>query len=358
LEGIPFRQQIFECFMKPNVVPANTGQDCRVCGASISGSRKHKVREMYFGSREWFSYVECSSCGSLQIEEIPPDLSRFYPANYYAQAAPAVYQENIVQRARYLLRGQLTLHQLGHRSLIGSLISALHHGKNALPIWLDGRYVNVTLDSRILDAGCGNGVLLAGLRRFGFRRLEGIEPFIKAGIDYGTVKIHRTTLEGFSGGGYDLIMLHHVLEHLPEPSTALGQLAKMLAPGGRILIRIPVAGSYAWRHYGTDWVSLDAPRHLVLYTPCALRQVAERCGLEMCGMYYDSGAFQFWGSEQYRRDIPLEDPRSVMHDRRLGAFTQQEMDEFIRKSEELNQNQEGDQAAFIFKLCTPAESME
>ena len=96
-------------------------------------------------------------------------------------------------------------------------------------------------------------------------------------------------------------------------------------------------------------VQLDAPRHLVLYTPHALKQVAERCGLEMCGMYYDSWAFQFWGSEQYRRDIPLEDLRSVSRDRPLGSFTQQEMDEFTRRSEEANQNQDGDQAVFFFK---------
>jgi len=339
--------------MKPNQTPANSGQNCRVCGVSGSGARKHQIREMFFGTRERFTYVECSACGSLQIEEIPPDLSRFYPSNYYALAAPAVRKESMAQRARYFLRGQLTLRQLGHPSPIGSLINTLHQGKDDLPEWLDRRYVNVRLDSRILDVGCGNGPLLANLRRYGFLRLEGIEPFIKAGIDFKTVKIHRTTLAEFEGVGYDLIMLHHVLEHLPEPSAAFGQLAKMLAPEGRLLIRIPVAGCYAWRHYGTNWVQLDAPRHLVLYTPSALQQVAKRFGLEMCGMYYDSTAFQFWCSEQYRQDIPLEDPSSVWHKKPLGVFAQEEMDEFNRKSKELNQNQDGDQAVFYFKSCSP-----
>lgn len=337
--------------MKSNVATTNTGLNCRVCGVSISGARKHQVREMFFGSREQFCYVECSSCGSLQIEKIPTDLSRFYPANYYAQAAPIVYKESLLQRTRCFFRGKLTLNQLGCQTLTGNFINSLHPAKNPLPQWLDSRYLNLTLDSRILDIGCGNGSLLATLRRFGFRRLAGIDPFIKADIDCDAFKIHRTALEQFQGKGYDFIMLHHVLEHLPVPSESLRQLAKMLAPDGCMLIRTPVANCYAWRHYGADWVQLDAPRHLVLFTTSALKLLAQACGLEMCGMYFDSNAFQFWGSEQYRRDIPLDDPRSVFLTPPLGQFMQSEMDEFIRQSAEANQNQQGDQAVFYFKPC-------
>jgi 2-polyprenyl-3-methyl-5-hydroxy-6-metoxy-1,4-benzoquinol methylase len=335
--------------MELNVSPAITSLNCRVCGAGVAEARQHQVREMFFGTREWFSYLECPACGSLQIEQIPSDLARFYPSNYYAQTAPVNYTETLPQRARYFFRGQLTLKQLGRPSLAGRLIGSFYSAKNALPKWLDSRHVDVTLDSRILDVGCGNGVMLSSLRRFGFRRLEGIEPFIKAAIDCGAFKIHRTSLAEFKGGGYDFIMLHHVLEHLPDPAASLAQLARMLAPDGRLMVRIPVAGCAAWRQYGTDWVQLDAPRHLVLFTPKALEQLARRCGLELCGTYYDSSAFQFWASEQYRRDIPLEDPRSVGHDRPLGSFTRQEMDEFIRKSEAANQNQTGDQAVFYFR---------
>jgi SAM-dependent methyltransferase len=343
--------------MQPTLTPTFSGGaalSCKVCGASLDGCRKHLVREMYFGTREKFSYLECPACGSLQIEAIPPDLSRFYPGNYGPQGMPLIGPQTKVEKIKSWLRGHLTLHQLGRRSVLGRLISFIRPHPTPLPVWLAGRHVDLTLDSRILDVGCGNGGTLARLRCFGFRKLEGVEPFIKADVDFDSVKIHRARFEDFQGGRYDLIMLHHVMEHLPETETALARIARLLAPGGCLVVRIPIVGSHAWRHYGTDWIQLDAPRHLVLYTPRGLEQLAGRCGLKLCGVIHDSDAFQFYGSEQYRRDIPLEDPRSVFHDPPLGPFTRREMDEFARRAVALNQDLDGDQACFFFKHAAGA----
>jgi len=140
-----------------------------------------------------------------------------------------------------------------------------------------------------------------------------------------------------------------VLEHLAETEATLKHLARLLAPEGSLIIRIPLAGSYAWRTFGSDWVSWDAPRHLILYTPRGLTQLAERCGLSLAGVIYDSEDFQFYGSEQYRRGIPLVDPRSVFNNPPSGVFSRAEMDEFARRARELNASQDGDQACFFFK---------
>lgn len=43
---------------------------------------------MMFGSRDKFDYLECARCDCLQIEEVPADLSQYYPANYYAFQRP------------------------------------------------------------------------------------------------------------------------------------------------------------------------------------------------------------------------------------------------------------------------------
>src|SRR5690242_5942688 len=122
--------------MEPKQFSEGASYTCRVCNANLSEGRKYQIREMYFGTRETFSYLECPACGSLQLEDIPADLSRFYPSNYYTQSAPTVGGETVIHRTRYFLRGQLTLHQLGRRNLLGGLVNLLHPKKNELPRWL------------------------------------------------------------------------------------------------------------------------------------------------------------------------------------------------------------------------------
>ena len=41
------------------------------------------VREMMYGFKDEFDYFECGNCGCLQIEQIPDDLSKYYPENYW-----------------------------------------------------------------------------------------------------------------------------------------------------------------------------------------------------------------------------------------------------------------------------------
>src|ERR1035437_3822096 len=100
-------------------------------------------------------------------------------------------------------------------------------------------------------------------------------------------------------------MLHHVFEHIAHPQRALASLKRLLAPGGTILLRIPTTSSFAWRHYGVNWVQLDAPRHLHLYSVGAIRQLAKQSGFNEIARVYDSTDFQFWGSDQLARDLPL-----------------------------------------------------
>jgi hypothetical protein len=55
-------------------------------------------------------------------------------------------------------------------------------------------------------------------------------------------------------------------------------------------------------------VQLDAPRHLHLPTRRAVEILAAESGLRLLQAVDDSGPFQIWGSELYRRDIALSGP--------------------------------------------------
>src|SRR5689334_22499774 len=54
---------------------------CEFCGSS--GFVSHRVREMMYGFRDEFEYLECKSCGCLRIASVPDDLARFYPSDSY-----------------------------------------------------------------------------------------------------------------------------------------------------------------------------------------------------------------------------------------------------------------------------------
>jgi hypothetical protein len=139
---------------------------------------------------------------------------------------------------------------------------------------------------------------------------------------------------------------------MDEPLSVLERIRGLLNEGGTVLIRIPVASSEAFEVYGRDWVALDAPRHFFLHTRASMDLLARRAGLEVARVVYDSTAFQFWGSEQYRKDIPLRDPRSYDTDPAQSIFTRSDIAAFEARARELNTAGRGDQACFYLRAKT------
>ena len=96
-------------------------------------------------------------------------------------------------------------------------------------------------------------------------------------------------------------------------------------------------------------MQLDPPRHLLLYTAETFKSLAEEAGFAVDEVAYDSTAFQFWGSLQYARDIPLAGERSYFVNPSDSIFTPEEIAAFGARAEELNRKGEGDQAVFYLR---------
>ena len=141
-------------------------------------------------------------------------------------------------------------------------------------------------------------------------------------------------------GEFDLVMFHHSLEHVAEPLAALKDAYRLLTPGGKCLVRIPLL-SFAWEKYGVNWVGLDAPRHLVLMTEKTIKKIAEDAGFQVAEVIYDSTSFQFSASEKYSLDIPLVDERE--------PFSRRQLRDWDKEAKRLNRLGRGDQAAFVLK---------
>lgn len=200
---------------------------------------------------------------------------------------------------------------------------------------------NIDLDSAILDVGCGKGKLLYFLRNQGFINLFGVDPYVTEDIVDDHISICKGELKNLSGI-FDLIMLHHSFEHMADPRDAFLYLSRLLAPLGKLLIRIPVANSLAWDKYRSNWAQLDAPRHFYLHSIKSIEILAKECGLRVNNVIYDSTGFQFWGSELYLKDIALVDTWG-----RLDTFfSEDQLASFESEADCLNIAGKGDQACF------------
>lgn len=313
--------------------------ECRICGA-IDEHRTYTAKEMMLGLRDQHRYFECKQCGCLQIVTVPADLARYYPENYYSYSATKA--TNPIKRALVRLRD--TWAATGHCH-IGRLLNAVSPNPK-----LDSlRPLHLNKTSQILDVGCGAGHLLNSLYEAGFKNVLGIDPFNRENIAYPNgLRIEKRDIFSETGQ-WDVVMFHHSFEHLPDQYATLVQAFHITKPGGAVLVRLPTVSSFAWQHYGVNWVQLDAPRHLYLHSQRSLQLLAEKAGFKLEGVVYDSSALQFWGSEQYEQDIPLRDSRSYAESPKNSPFTPQRIQDFEIRAKELNALNQGDQAAFYLR---------
>lgn len=130
----------------------------------------------------------------------------------------------------------------------------------------------------VLDYGCGNGKLVAFLKRRGFS-VEGYDPSpsavsLAARADlpvFGTIPEKR----------YDLIMFWHSLEHSDQPLADFKNLHAHLADRGRVLIAVPNGDSLEAKLTGESWFCYDWPFHRVHFNERALASLLEASGFRI-----------------------------------------------------------------------------
>jgi SAM-dependent methyltransferase len=89
--------------------------------------------------------------------------------------------------------------------------------------------------TRVLDAGCGEGVLVED---YAHRlAIEGLD------LNYSSPRVRPGSLTAlpFPEAAFDRVLCLDVLEHLapPDQATALAELARVLIPGGELLLSVP-----------------------------------------------------------------------------------------------------------------------
>jgi SAM-dependent methyltransferase len=143
------------------------------------------------------------------------------------------------------------------------------------------RYGELPKDARLLEIGCGTGHNLPMLARFGAVDAIEIDEAARAiaserlGKPVGSAPLPALT--GVARGGYDLIAVLDVVEHIEDDVAALKAMAECLKPGGKILITVP---AHQWMWSAHDVVN----HHHRRYSKKALAAAIARAGLTHNGL--------------------------------------------------------------------------
>jgi SAM-dependent methyltransferase len=191
----------------------------------------------------------------------------------------------------------------------------------------------------------GSGALLRGLAAIGFKNLTCIDLYLEGSTSRDGVRFIKATLAEVSET-FDVIMYHYALEHVTDLDAELTMARTLLAQDGFLVVRLPTLPNTAFDAHRNHWVQIDAPRHIHIPSRDGLRKAASRSQLELIASGDDSTAFQFWGSEEYARDVALSESKLARGG--WGKQPWRERRRLIRRARAANEGGIGDQAWFVF----------
>jgi 2-polyprenyl-3-methyl-5-hydroxy-6-metoxy-1,4-benzoquinol methylase len=225
---------------------------CNNCGAA--------EREVLFrqGIAQKHQIVRCTSCGLMYA----------YPRT----------EANI---ARYVAAGQ-TGEPVSLQT--PSVIRSFDKLPDYEPIGLELRGL-LPRGGDLLEVGCHVGVLLDRFRSQGWN-VSGVEPDSSAANfarSHYRLDVRASTLEdaGYDPASFDAVVMLHVIEHLDDPAGTVGAIARVLRPGGFLVVETPVYDTLIYRLLGRRERSISCDGHIVFYTGRTLGALLERFGFEI-----------------------------------------------------------------------------
>ena len=207
-----------------------------------------------------FEVAECGACGFAVTVPQPAGaaMAEYYPAGYYGATGERRFPA-LVERAQQALYA-----------------SRVRRVECVAP----GR-------GRVLDVGCGRGLLLREFQRRGWdvRGTEMSETAARYPREVLKLRVDVGSLEDLAlpAGHFDAVTLWHVLEHIPDPRVVLAEVQRVLKPGGALFVGVPNFGGWEARLARDKFFHLDVPRHLAHLTRESLSRALKDAGLRERG---------------------------------------------------------------------------
>ncbi len=256
---------------------------CLICSSGESEVAVADLTDLEYGVPGTYAFRRCLACNQIFLSPRPieEDLVRCYPAEYHG------YQTLAISRLYdFLSHLQMRRRYARYKALLPE-------------------------KARILDVGCGDGYIMQAMEKLSPSwELYGVEfndEVAKKGIDQG-LNIVAGTLEtaDLPLGTFDLLIMNHLIEHLPDPVRTLKRAHQLLKPGGFIIGEVPNFDSLDRRLAGRFWGGHHTPRHLFQFVPTTLTQLFRTVGLDTVKISPELHTGHWAGSVQnYLQSGPL-----------------------------------------------------
>jgi len=159
--------------------------------------------------------------------------------------------------------------------------------------------------SNIIEIGASTGEFLHELRKNGRKFLTGVDinsEIAKIAKDRYNLNFLVGQLENLNlpARSFDMVIMRHVLEHLPDPVLTMKTVANILKPEGYCIITVPNIDSHTSRIFGPDWYGYQIPRHFFLFPQHTLTRIFEIAGLHIERVIHSAapniwiGSVRFW----------------------------------------------------------------
>lgn len=250
-----------------------TGLSCNLCRG---------LRFVDIVTEDGFDVVACSDCGLIFVANPPSDEGR---ARLYSFEAG--YHQALVDHDR---------------------TTALHTKEAEANLALLRRHVRA---GRLLDMGCSTGLFLKAARESGWlgQGLEYSPDSSRIAVEKYGLQVHCGELRQglYAARAFDVITLWDVIEHVPDPHSAIKMLRDCLAPGGWLVLKTPNAdglyprlGRLLAKRLGF-WGHVEPPGHLYQFTVATLGRMVRGAGLDVVAVHhqripigYSFGSFKDW----------------------------------------------------------------
>lgn len=241
------------------------------------------------------NYVPCNICGSYDSEQLYDNtleqMAQTDPSSYRCTCARYGKHPPIVRCRRCGLvyanprKGDETI-LAAYEQVVDSLYETERQGRlltfrQNLQALLS--FVPPDSNRRLLDIGCYTGVFLEVSQQAGWSAW-GVEPSHWAAHVAASrgLRVHRGTLRGaaFPDDFFDVVTLWDVIEHLPDPKATMKEVARVLRPGGLLVIHTINIASLTARLLGPRWPWL-MEMHLVYFSVRTLSRLLQETGFSV-----------------------------------------------------------------------------